>query len=496
MNATPRLCRAALPLLVHHTLGPLRNEFGVGIVHLGVGNFQRAHQAVYTERAMLAAGGDWGICGVSLRSSAVRDALAPQDGIYSVIVRDAHGRSTAVLRSLREILVAPENPEAVLDRLCDRCTRIVTLTVTEKAYCRNEAGGLGLHHRIIDAELRSPAIPKSAIGFLVEALRRRRARGHAPFTVVSCDNLERNGAALRRVCIEFADLCDADLARWVEREVAFPSTVVDRIVPATTDADRADAAADLHMADAWPVATEPYMQWVIEDCFPTGRPSWEAGGALLVADVAPFEQAKLRLLNGAHSAMAYLSMLAGYEFISDAIAEPHLRRLIETMMTDEIAPTLSVPPDFDLNDYRKSLLARFANPALKHRCAQIAMDGSQKLPPRLLAPMRERLAAGQPIRRMALAMAAWMRFLQGHSDSGAEYRIDDPLGERLSSLAGSAGTDAAALYAAIAGKSGVIPVELAVHRQFKGNVVTALESLFGSGVRQTIIHAARTFNSE
>lgn len=492
MSAIPRLCRAALPSLSQHTLGPLRDEFGVGIVHLGIGNFQRAHQAVYTERAMLAAGGDWGICGVSLRSPAVRDALAPQDGLYSVIVRDGRIRSTTVLRALREILVAPENPGTVLDRLCDPRTRIVTLTVTEKAYYRDEVGGLDLHHPVIEAELRSPAAPQSAIGFLVEALRRRRAHGHAPFTVVSCDNLQRNGAALRQVCTEYADLCDADLARWLEREAVFRSTAVDRIVPATTDADRADAAADLGLTDAWPVATEPYMQWVIEDRFPAGRPAWEAGGALLVADVAPFEQAKLRMLNGAHSTMAYLSMLAGYEFISDAIAEPHLHRLVETMMIEEIAPTLTVSPDFDLGDYRKSLLARFANPALRHRCAQIAMDGSQKLPPRLLAPMHERLAAGQPIRRMALAMAAWMRFLQGRSDSGAQYQIDDPLGERLSSLARSAGTDATALYAAIAGESSVIPLELAAHRGFKSNVVTALESLFRHGTRQTIINAAQT----
>jgi fructuronate reductase len=207
--------------------------------------------------------------------------------------------------------------------------------------------------------------------------------------------------------------------------------------------------------------------------------------------VAPFEQAKLRMLNGAHSTMAYLSMLAEYEFIADAIAEPHLYQLIETMMIEEIAPTLTVPPDFDLGDYRKNLLARFANPALRHRCAQIAMDGSQKLPPRLLAPMRERLAAGQPIRRMALAMAAWMRFLQGRSDSGTEYRIDDPIGERLNSLACRAGADATALYAAIAGEGGVIPPDLAAHRGFKSNVVTALESLFRHGARQTIIIAAQ-----
>jgi fructuronate reductase len=485
MSAPLRLCRAALPQLAPHTMGPLSDDFHIGIVHLGVGNFQRAHQAVYTEGAMLAAGGDWGICGVSLRSAAMRDALAPQDGLYSLIVRDGTGRSTTVHRALRQILVAPENPQAVLDRLCDPRVRIVTLTVTEKGYCRDPSGGLDARHPAIEHDLRSPAAPMSALGFLLAALRRRRSRGHAPFTVVSCDNLVGNGATLRRVCVEYADLRDADLARWIEHEVAFPSTAVDRIVPASTDVDRDEAAVDLGLTDAWPVATEPYSLWVIEDRFPAGRPAWDAAGALLVADVTPFEQAKLRMLNGTHSTIAYLSVLAGYELVSDAMAVPALRRLIEELMSEEIEPTLAVPLDFDLHKYRGSLLERFANPALKHRCAQIAMDGSQKLPPRLLGTIADRLAAGLPIRRLGLSVAAWMRFLQARSDAGVVYRIDDPLGDRLAELARPA-DNAAALYSAIVAGSGVIPPELATQPKFKSSVLAALESLMRDGARQTI----------
>ncbi len=494
MNEPQRLSRATLARLDSHTLGPLQ-DFAVGIVHLGVGNFQRAHQAVYTERAMIASGGDWGICGVSLRSPAVRDALAPQDGVYSVIVRRASGQSVSVVRCLRELLVAPENPQAVLRRLVDPAIRIVTLTITEKGYCRNEFGALDLAHHDIRHDLENPAAPISAIGFLAQALRQRKTQETPPFTVLCCDNLPRNGVMLQRSVVEFTAAygtsADHDLARWIAKHVAFPCTAVDRIVPATTEADRQDSLAALGVTDAWPVATEPYLQWVIEDRFPSGRPDWERAGALMVQNVAPFEQAKLRMLNGSHSAIAYLAILAQYELVCDAMANPACRSLIDAMMAHEIAPTLTVPVDFDLVAYRHDLLERFANPALKHRCTQIATDGSQKLPLRLLGTIRERLQFGQPIPRLALAVAAWMRFLLGKDDAGQSYPIDDPLGAKLTELARAATGDAAALYQAISAGCDVIPADLAALPAFKKPVLAALEGLIRDGARHTIARAAQ-----
>jgi len=329
----------------------------VGIVHLGIGAFHRAHQAVYVDDRLAAGETGWGVCGVSLRSPETAEALAPQDGLYTLCVRSGSGERTRVIGSVRRLLVAPHDPAALIDAMSDPAVRIVSLTVTEKGYCHDPA----------------PCV-------LVEALRRRRAAGVKPFTVLCCDNLPENGRTVGRVLAQFAALRDPDLRRWVENEVAFPSTMVDRIVPATSEADRAAVEARLGVSDAWPVMTEPFTQWVIEDRFGDGRPRFEDAGAELVADVAPYELMKLRLLNGSHSTIAYLGYLAGYETVSDVMADPAFVRLVQGLMDEEVTPTLALPPGADLAGYKRSLLERFANPALKHRTWQIAMDGSQKLP--------------------------------------------------------------------------------------------------------------------
>jgi fructuronate reductase len=476
----PRLNHERLPHLRDHLPALPWTEPGIGIVHLGLGNFHRAHQAMYTEDAMLAAGGDWGICGVSLRRADTRDALAPQDFLYSVLVRDTNGERVRVARALRRILVAPEEPEAVLAAMRDPKVKIVTLTVTEKGYCQDpKTGGLDFSHPVVARDLQDPEHPQSVPGYLVAALRARRDH---PFTVLSCDNLPHNGAALRRVVADYARALDPQLGQWVEDSVAFPSTMVDRIVPATTDVDRRAAAEALKCTDAWPVPSESYRQWVIEDRFPSGRPAWEQAGALMVEDVTPYEVAKLRMLNGCHSTLAYLALLAGIETVDQAIGNNDLRELLHRMMTDDIAPTLTVPDTFDRLSYRDQLLARLANPALKHRCIQIAMDGSQKLPPRLLSTIADRLRDGYAVDRPALAVAAWMRFLQGRSEQGISFELDDPMADRLRALVGQGQQGLVERLLAV---REIFPAALAEDARFVTSVNTAYAALIEHGALAT-----------
>ncbi|MDX6806197.1 mannitol dehydrogenase family protein [Terrihabitans rhizophilus] len=459
----------------------------IGIVHLGIGAFHRAHQAVYVDDRMAAGERDWAILGVSLRSPDTRDALEPQDGLYTVLVRGGEGVQPRVIGSVQGVLVAPEDPEAVLRAMVDPAVRIVSLTVTEKGYCHDPATGtLRENHPDIVHDLEVPLTPRSAPGLLVEALRRRRANGTVPFTVLCCDNLPSNGRTVRRVVVRLAELLDADLAAHIAADVAFPATMVDRIVPATTAADRDFITERLGVDDAWPVSTEPFSQWVIEDSFPTGRPRFELAGAELVTEVEPYEAMKLRLLNGSHSTLAYLGYLAGHETIADTMADPAFARLVRGLMDEEVTPTLQVPPGADLAGYKASLIARFENTALRHRTWQIAMDGSQKLPQRLLGTARERLAAGGSIARIALGVAAWMRYVTGVDENGAGIDVRDPLGERLRAIADAAGPDAARLAPALLGVREIFGEDLPNEPRFTRPVEEALASLFARGSAATV----------
>jgi fructuronate reductase len=485
MNDQSSLCRAALASQTEHLLSPAWRDPAIGIVHLGIGNFHRAHEAVYTEEAMLAAGGDWGICGVTLQGDvSKRDALMAQDGLYSVVERGPDGVRVTVIRALKEVLAMPHDRSRLFELLADSNVRIVSLTVTEKGYCLDpRTGDVDLNHLAIQHDLAHPDLPSSVPGILTAALKQRRDAGTPPFTVLSCDNLSHNGAALEQAVLSFARALSEELAGWIETHVAFPSTMVDRIVPATTDAER-DAAGDaLGLRDAVPVPCEPFRQWVVEDHFPTGRPAWTRVGVQLVDDVLPFELAKLRMLNATHSTLAYLSLLAGFKTIDEAIAHPPLRALIRTMMTQEIAPTLDMPTSFDLLAYRDALLARYANPALKHRTAQIAMDGSQKIPPRLLTTIEARLNAGQTIERLALAVAAWFVFLRGHADDGTRYDISDPLAARLTA---NVSAEPAELVDTLLGFNEIFPATLAAREDFRGPLLAAVTLLLQRGARQAI----------
>ncbi|HEY4172134.1 MAG TPA: mannitol dehydrogenase family protein, partial [Rhodopila sp.] len=429
---TDRLSNATLSRAAVAKPGYDRAMLRPRIVHLGLGAFFRAHGAVYTEDA----GGDWGIVGVSLQRPDQRDRLASQDCLYTTLERDGSGTRARIIGSVLSVLVAPEDPGAVIAAL--RAASIVSLTVTEKGYCHNPATGrLDLAHPDILHDLAHPDAPRSAIGFIVAGLAVRRVTGLKPFVVVTCDNLPANGRLLAGLAWDFAALRDPALADWIAMNVAFPSTMVDRIVPAMTPADVDDAQAAIGLSDAAPVSHEPFRQWVIEDRFgDAGRPAWEKAGAQIVADVAPFEHMKLRLLNGAHSALAYLGYLAGCETIFDAVSDPVLNGFVCRLWA-EIVPMVPAPPDTDLRRYTDDLLVRFANPTVRHRTWQIAMDGSQKLPQRLLGTIRERLAAGLPIPSLALSVAAWIRYVGGVDEAGQPIDVRDPLAVRLRALANS-----------------------------------------------------------
>jgi len=456
-----------------------------GIVHLGIGAFHRAHMAAYVD-SLLANHPDWAIIGASLRRPDTRDALAPQDFLYTLSIRDAAGTRARIIGAVRDVINASQNRQVLLDLMASEAIRIVSLTVTEKGYCYAPATGeLDESHPDIVHDLAHPEAPISAPGIIAAALKLRYDRGLIPFTVMSCDNLPSNGKTAGRIVRRFAELMgDADFIEYVN-SVNFPSTMIDRIVPATTDADREIVREIIGLDDAWPIMTEPFTQWVIEDSFPAGRPPFELAGAQLVEDVEPFELMKLRMLNGSHSTMSYLGYLAGHQYVSEAIADPAILKLIHGLMTDEVIPTLPMPRP-DLEAYRDQLLARFANPALKHRTWQIAMDGSQKLPQRLLGTIRARMQAGQPYSRLALGVAAWMRYVTGLDEQGQPIDIKDPLSTRLRELSDAANGNPAQLATNLLTIPEIFGPDLPASDNFRTVVTDHLRSLFTNGTAETI----------
>jgi fructuronate reductase len=469
-----------------------RTSVTTGIVHLGIGAFHRAHQAVYTD-AILADDASWGIVAASLRSPATRDALHPQNGLYALAVRGAEGGSLRVIGSVSDVLVAPEERERLLGAMTDVSVRIVSLTITEKGYCHDPAtGALNEAHPDIRHDLAHPHAPVTAPGLIVEALAVRRGAGVPPFTVLTCDNLPSNGHVAKRILDRLAALRDSDLGAFVAGELVCPSTMVDRITPATTDEDRASIATRLGAWDAWPVVTEPFSQWVIEDRFPSGRPAWERAGAELVTDVAPYELMKLRLLNGAHSTLAYLGYLAGYGLISEAMADPTFEALARGVM-EEATPTLAVPPGVDLAAYKRALIERFKNPALKHRTWQICMDGSQKLPQRLLGSIRDCLRLGAPFDRLALGVAGWMRYITGIDESGEAIDVRDPLAAELRAVADTAGPTPAQLAPALIRIEAIFGKDLAANPRFAAAVTKKLGRIYESGAKRSVAELAVGF---
>ena len=412
-----------------------------------------------------------------------------------MLERSSSGTRARVIGALTNTLVAPESPEAVLNVLAAPSTRIVSLTVTEKGYGFDAStGALDPTHPSIAADLASSERPIGAIGCLVLSLARRIAAGHPLLTVVSCDNLAGNGALVRKLILQFADRTQRAIVPILEGDLACPNTMVDRIVPATTDADRREAQAILGADDAWPVAAEPFTQWVIEDHFPAGRPAWEDAGAQFVDDVQPYEQMKLRLLNTSHSCLAYLGAVAGYTTVDEAIADPLLAHFVSDLMLEEVASTLSPSVRPLIADYRAQLMMRWRNPGIGHRLQQIAMDGSVKLPQRFVGTIRERLAAGQTIDRLALGLAAWLRYLDGRDEAGRALSINDPLAARLRRVIESTVVPAERARG-ILSMSEVFPPDLFEDQRFTACVVRQLERLHQTGVRGTLMNGPRSNNS-
>ncbi|MBB3315590.1 fructuronate reductase [Rhizobium sp. BK181] len=454
-----------------------RKALKPGILHLGPGAFFRAHFAPFTDAAIAVAGGNWGIEVASLRTADVADHLNEQNGLYTMLVRDTSGTTAHVIAPILRAHVATRNPGDLLARLEDPDIRIVSLTVTEKAYGFDSAtGGLDLKHPDIAADLANRHAPRGVIGYLVEGLARRRAKGTAPFTPLSCDNLPSNGAVLKRLALEFASRIDPELRQWIEANVPFPSTMVDRITPASTDATYRDAERLTGRQDLAAIETEPFTQWVIEDHFANGRPEWEKAGALMVEEVSAYEKMKLRMLNGAHSLLAYLGYIGGYEFIRDVMDDAGLAALARRHM-NAAADTLDPVPGIDLEAYADELIARFANKAIAHRTYQIAMDGTQKLPQRLLEPATEALADGSKAETYAIAVAAWMRYTLGVDGNGERYELRDPRAAEIAALLADVPRNGGAVSKALFGLPGLFPSALTGNLAWTEDVANKLEIL-------------------
>lgn len=459
----------------------------IGLIHFGPGAFFRGFNAVFTSEVMQVEGGDWGICAVSLRSSDIRDKLVTQDYAYTSVTLDPQKAEHQVIEVIQNILVAPESPKAVLDAMISSDVKIVSMTITEKGYCHNPANGdLRDDDADILHDLEHEDNPRTAIGLLVHALNQRRIKGLSPFTVLSCDNLPNNGALTKNIVLAFANKVDRELADWIHRDVKFPSTMVDRITPATTDKD-VDALLDIAgYYDVGCVVHEPFRQWVIEDDFVDNcRPNWNLSGAQFVKDVEPFELMKLRCLNGTHSALAYLGYLAGYETVFEAVSDEDFAGFIDRLWTEEIIPTLPKLDGIDLAAYCADLKKRYQNSEIRHLTWQIAMDGSQKIPQRILGTIRDNLRSGVSISGLALVVAAWLRYVGAVDEQGNDIDVKDPLAVELKTTSQSHDLPEDKVKALLALRA-VFDEDLANDNRFCSVVTNAYISLTEMGSKNTV----------
>lgn len=464
-----------------------RQQLQTRIVHFGFGAFHRAHQALLTDRVLNAQGRDWGICEISLFSGdRLMSQLREQNHLYTVLEKGANGNQAIIVGAVKECLNAKlDSLAAIIEKFCEPQVAIVSLTITEKGYCIDPAtGSLDVSNPRIIHDMQHPTEPHSAPGILVEALHRRRERGLSPFTVLSCDNIPDNGHVVKNAVLGMAEKRAAELAAWIHQHVSFPGTMVDRIVPAATEESLDEITRELGVADPCAISCEPFIQWVIEDNFVAGRPQWEVAGVQMVDDVLPWEQMKLRMLNGSHSFLAYLGYLAGFQHISDCMQDSAFREAAYRLMMNEQAPTLRIT-NVDLSRYAASLIERFANPALKHRTWQIAMDGSQKLPQRMLEGIREHLARGSDWPLLALGVAGWMRYVSSVDDAGATIDIRDPLSEKIRLLVESS-SDAERVSALLSLQE-VFGTDLVKNPLFVQTIEQAWRRIAQHGAHQAVI---------
>jgi len=463
-----------------------RRQVSTGIVHLSVGNFHRAHQAMYIDTLMNDGKAmDWGICGIGLQPSntAMRDVMAAQDGLYTLVLRHGDGSWDArVIGSITEYIFAPDEPEAAIEKMAAPATRIVSLTVTEGGYNLDAVTGQFIaDDEAVQADLRPGAVPQTMFGLVTEALARRRDRGVPAFTIVCCDNIGGNGHVSQHAFTAFARLRDPALADWITSRVRFPNGMVDRITPQTTDADRAELSRRFGVEDQWPVLSEPFVQWVLEDDFSDGRPPLEDAGVQIVPDVEPYELMKLRLLNASHQALCYPGTLVGYTFVHEVTSDPLFAQFLLDYMIGEAIGTLRPVPGVDLESYAHQLIERFSNPEVRDTVARLCNNASDLIPKFLLPVIRHQLAAGQPFTRSAAVVASWARYCEGTDENGDKHEMDDALAPQLAAAAARQRSHPAAFHEDNRGVFG----ELADDSQFTRVYTAILASLFGRGVRRT-----------
>ncbi|MEL6602130.1 MAG: mannitol dehydrogenase family protein [Cyanobacteria bacterium J06614_10] len=467
-----------------------------GIVHIGVGGFHRSHQACYVDRYIAQIGAQdsrWGICGVGLLKydEKMRDALQAQDCLYTLVERSSEQDTARIIGAITEYLLAPENPQAVIDKLADETCRIVTLTITEGGYYVNEGTGeFDSKHPNIQHDLQHPAQPISVYGFLAAALNKRRQSGRSPFTVLSCDNVQGNGNITRKMLTAFASAQNPDLGQWIADNVAFPNSMVDRITPGTTPADIQMVREQFGIEDKWPVVSEPFIQWVIEDDFCAGRPHWESVGVQMTDDVHPYEMMKLRLLNASHSLLGYLGSLLGYTYTSEAMNDALIRRVVERLM-DEVSPTLPPLPGIQLSDYKQTLIERFSNPKVRDQLSRLCLNGSDKVPKFILESVRDRLEQGGSITYLSFVIALWFRYLNGKTDQNQPLPINDPMAQLLTEKA-------------LSGKADPMPLlnietifgNLSHSKTFVATVTHHLQQLYSAGTKETLTRLLSDIETE
>ena len=466
-------------------------ELGCGIVHIGIGNFHRAHQAVYVDDLLRKSGGDWRIIAVSLRNPDVRDRMQSQNCLYTLCERSADTERLRVVGSVANVLVAPESPAAVIAALAADSTHVVTVTVTEKGYCLKPGGrALDLSHPDIEHDVLHPAAPKTLVGFLLAACRLRRERGLPGFNLLSCDNLPDNGALLRDCLLTAARLQDSGLATWILREIGFCSTMVDCMVPATSESIAESIQQRAGYRDTACLLSENFRQWVIEGNFVAPTPDWRSVGVSVVADVAPYERMKLRLLNGTHSALAFFGALSGYTCIYEAASDLQIRKFVLALMQKEVLPTLEVLPDIDFEHYCANLISRFSNPSVPYTCQQVASDSSQKLPQRILEPMVERLRGGEQSPLLTAVVAAWLAYVFLGTFSERSFPLQDPAAQPLVAMLkrqkNQQGFPARDHVAALLTHSGIVPGALLQSEYFVDGVRNQLALMIEGGAKSAL----------
>lgn len=468
------------------------------IVHIGFGAFHRAHQALFTDEVARISDSDWGICEISLFSGqdTIRQ-LQQQDGLFSVAEKGADQTDVKIIGVVTEAMHPKLNGiDGIIAKMAEPQVAIISMTITEKGYCIDPATGtLDLTNSLVIHDLAHPKSPKSVLGYIVQALALRREFGHEPVSIMSCDNIQENGHVARAAVIEFAQQIDSDLANWIAEHTSFPCTMVDRIVPAASPESLAEIEHKLGVYDPCAIACEPFRQWVIEDNFVAGRPEWELAGAEIVADVGPYEEMKLRMLNGSHSFLAYLGYLAGYKTIADTMQDSGFRQAALTMMLQAQAPSLNMPLDTDLQAYANRLIERFTNPSLQHQTWQIATDGSQKIPQRLCDSLRFHLKAGSDFKWIALAIAGWMRYVSGVDEQGSVIEVRDPMAAMLKEVCDSHQLSASELIAselnasvvpALLGIEAIFPQDIGSNDTVITAVTLAYQSLLKHGAKAAV----------